>query len=74
MSRDPMADLAALAEKSRERFEGFAAKLGDDIGQHPLLVLHLRFRGKADEHHPEKVKIADRLLVLFRPQLPEFFL
>jgi hypothetical protein len=28
MTRDPIADLAALAEKSRERFEGFAAKLG----------------------------------------------
>ncbi|MGD8895960.1 MAG: PP2C family protein-serine/threonine phosphatase [Acidobacteriota bacterium] len=28
MTPDPIADLAALAEKSRERFEGFAAKLG----------------------------------------------
>ena len=28
MSRDPIADLTAFAEKSRERFEGFAAKLG----------------------------------------------
>jgi sigma-B regulation protein RsbU (phosphoserine phosphatase) len=28
MTRDPMANLAALADKSRERFEGFAAKLG----------------------------------------------
>jgi hypothetical protein len=28
MTRNPRADLAALAEKSRERFDGFAAKLG----------------------------------------------
>lgn len=28
MSRDPVADLTALAEKSRERFEGFAERLG----------------------------------------------